>query len=108
MSEANESPNMNGKSGRKFRNFLLMPQIQIRLGAYMVLLAIGLLVSLVGIVYVKMGEIMTLIVQLTDVEDEVEEVLVDYISDMSWWILLAIGLYVALNLLISILCKVSG
>ena len=91
-----------GRSARRIKNFLLMPNIQIRLGAYMVMLAILLLASLVSIVYVKMGEIVSLIVQLTDVEDEVEEVLLNYVQDMSWWILLAISLYIAINLAISV------
>ena len=91
-----------GRSARKIKNFLLMPSIQIRLGAYMVVLAILLLASLVSIVYVKMGEIVSLIVQLTDVEDEVEEVLLNYVQDMSWWILLTISLYIAINLTLSV------
>lgn len=92
-----------GRSDRKLKNFLLMPQIQIRLGAYMVLLAISLLIALGTIVYIKMSEIISLIVQLTDVEEEVEEVLVNYVQGMSWWIILAIVLYIALNLALSIL-----
>lgn len=91
-----------GKSARKMKNFLLMPNIQIKLGAYMIVLAILLLVSLGSIVYIKMGEIVSLIVQLTDVEDEVEEVLLSYVQDMSWWILLAISIYIAINLTLSV------
>jgi len=104
---ANEQQEKNGprqgRSDRKLRNFLLMPQIQIRLGAYMIVLAVALLVSLGVIVYVKMSEIISLIVQLTDVEEEVEEVLINYVQGMSWWIILAIVLYIAINMSLSVL-----
>ena len=91
-----------GKSERKIKNFLLMPSIQIKLGAYMIALAIVLLAALVSIIYIKMAEIVALIVQLTDVEEEVREVLLSYVQSMSWWILLAICIYILVNMCLSI------
>ena len=92
-----------GRSDRRLRNFLLMPRIQIRLGAYMVALALAFMVALVGSVYIRMGEIMALIVQLTDVEDEVKGLLISYVNGMAWWMALAIMVYIASNLCLSIL-----
>lgn len=103
MSAKSRKKDSGGKSSRKFKNFLLMPHIQIPLGAYMIGLAIALLGVLTSIVYLKMGEIISLIVQLTDVEEEVEEVLINYVNDMSWWVILAIVIYIGINMLISIL-----
>ncbi|MCB9228780.1 MAG: hypothetical protein H6618_04135 [Deltaproteobacteria bacterium] len=91
------------KSNRKFHNFLLMPNIQLRLGAYMVALALALLLVLVSIVYLQMGEVVDLIVRLTDVEKEVREVLVAYLQNTAWWIILAIIFYIVINIGISIL-----
>ena len=95
-------PNEVKKPRRKLRNFLLMPQMQMRLGFYTLVLATFFFTALVGIVYLKMNEILSLVVQLTDAENEVQEVLFSYVQSMSWWIIFSVCLYVVVSLFVTI------
>lgn len=88
---------------RKWKNFLLMPKIQIQLGIYMLSLALVLFISLGTTIYRKMGEIVEIVVELTDVEDEIRDILVTYLGDISWWILTTLFIYISLNFLLSII-----
>ena len=90
-------------SVRKIRNFLLLPDYQIKLGLYTIGLAVAFFIAISFIIYHKLGEIVTLIVQLTDIEDEVKDVLINYIADLSWWGLLSIFIYIFANFSLSII-----
>lgn len=92
-----------GSSKRKIRNFLLLPNYQIKLGVYTICLAVSFFMLISVAIYLKLGEIVTLIVQLTDIEEEVKEVLVNYVSDLSWWGLFTIFLYIFANFSLSII-----
>ncbi len=91
-----------GKAKRRLRNFLLQPLLQIKLGLYTIILAILFSASVAGILYVQLGKVFEIVIQLTDVEEEVKDLLMTYINGTTWWFLLAIGIFIAANILVSV------
>lgn len=79
---------------RKIRNFLLMPILQIKLSVYVIILSFILITLIAWIIYSKMGEVAGLIIQLTDVEEEIRTIISEYVIDMSWWISISIIGYI--------------
>lgn len=88
---------------RRLRNYLLQPLVQVKLGLYSILLSLGLAVAVGGILYANLRKIYTLILALTDVPEEANEVLATHIAGMSGWLILTVVIYLALTILISVL-----
>jgi len=92
-----------GKAKRRVRNFLLQPLIQVKLGLYSILLAAGFSAAIGGILYVNLAKFAQIVLQLTDVEDEVYDLLNTYMADTKWWLALAIAVFLVCNVLVSII-----
>lgn len=90
------------KAKRRVRNFLLQPLVQIKLGLYSILLAIGFSAAVAAILWLNLAKFAQIVLQLTDVEDEVYDLLNSYMADTRWWLVLAIVVFLMANILVSI------
>jgi len=90
------------KAKRRVRNFLLQPLIQIKLGLYSILLAVGFSVAVGAILWLNLAKFAQIVLQLTDVEDEVYDLLNSYMADTRWWLALAIVAFLVANIMVSI------
>jgi len=91
------------KPKRRVRNFLLMPLVQVKLGLYSILLTILFSATVAGILYVNLKKFAVIVLQLTDVQEEVTELLDSYMSDTRWYLGLAIATFIAISVVVSIL-----
>jgi signal transduction histidine kinase len=87
---------------RKLTNFLLQPLLQIRLGMYSILLSLGFGVTLATIFYFNFYRFYDLVLELTDLRAEVNEILNDYLDGLKIWLLLGFGFYFLLTVAVSI------
>ena len=92
-----------GKAKRRLRNLLLQPLLQIKLGLYSIILAFLFSGAVAAILYIQLGKVFEIVIQLTDVEEEVTELLMTYINGTTWWLLLAMGVFLIANIIISIM-----
>jgi hypothetical protein len=94
---------MEKTSRRKLRNLLLQPLLQIKLGLYSIALAVFFSFLVTGLLYLNLFRFYTLVVELTDLGDEVNGILKDYLTQSSYWILLCGFIYLVLNIGVSII-----
>ncbi len=87
---------------RKLSNFLLQPLLQIRLGLYAIILSLGFCVSVVGIFYFNFYRFYDLVLELTDLRDEVTEILQSYVQGLTLWLGVILGVYFILTVTVSI------
>lgn len=98
---SNSSPN--AKAKRRMRNFLLQPLLQVKLGLYAILLSVVFAVALSAILYHNFAGLVNSIVLLTDAEDEVRELFMDYWKGTQLWVYLCFFIYLAGTVLLSVL-----
>jgi len=91
------------KPKRRVRNFLLMPLLQVKLGLYSILLTILFSAAMAGILYLNLKKFAVIVLQLTDVQEEVTELLDAYMRDTRWYLGIAIATFIAINVVISVL-----
>jgi len=91
------------KPKRRVRNFLLMPLLQVKLGLYSILLTVVFSGALAGILYANLKKFAVIVLQLTDVQEEVTELLNAYMRDTRWYVGIAIATFIAINVAISVL-----
>jgi nitrogen fixation/metabolism regulation signal transduction histidine kinase len=91
------------KAPRSIKNYALQPLLQVRLGLYSILLSFAFAVIIAGILYVNLAKFSAIIVQLTGVEDEVNDLLAQYIAPAKIQILVALVAYVLINIIVTIL-----
>lgn len=89
-------------SKRKFSNFLLQPLLQVRLGLYAIILSIFFGLGVFTIIYVNFYKFYDLVLELTDLREEVTEILNSYIQGVVIWLLLALFVYFVITVGISI------
>jgi len=75
-----------GFKQRKVRNFLLQPYLQIQLGLYTVLLTVVFYLLFMAMVYVGLGRIYELILDLTDLPQEVRQILYAHVVHLALWL----------------------
>ena len=80
-----------------------MPLLQVKLGLYSILLTVLFSGAMVGILYVNLKKFAMIVLQLTDVQDEVTELLDAYMRDTRWYLGLAIATFIAINVVIAVL-----
>ena len=91
-----------GINRRSVRNFLLQPFLQTQLGLVSVLLSFSFAGVVAWLFYVHLNRFATVVIQLTDAEDEVLKLLYSSLSEMRTGILVAIGLFLGANIIFSI------
>jgi methyl-accepting chemotaxis protein len=87
---------------RRLSNFLLQPIIQTRIGAYCIILSFVFAGLIAGIVYVHLGKLFGFIIEMTDAPDEVQNIILSYLSSIQTWVYLTLGAYILIVLAISI------
>lgn len=94
---------INNYQKRSIKNWLLQPFIQVKLGVYSTLLALGLSGSLAAIVYLQLNQFIFAIIELTDIEDEVRVLLGEAWDRTRLWITILLVCFVVANIVISII-----
>jgi methyl-accepting chemotaxis protein len=89
-------------SKRKLSNFLLQPLLQVRLGLYSIVLSIIFGLGVFTIIYVNFYKFYDLVLELTDLRAEVNEILKSYIQGALGWLLFAFFAYFLVTVAISI------
>ncbi len=89
-------------SKRKLSNFLLQPLLQIRLGLYAIVLSIIFGLGVFTIIYINFYKFYDLVLELTDLREEVTDILNSYINGVVIWLLLALFVYFLITVAISI------
>lgn len=87
---------------RKLSNFLLQPLLQIRLGLYAILLSLAFCVAIVSTFYVNLYRFYDLVLELTDLRDEVSEILQGYIQGLAFWMVVILVIYLLITVAVSI------
>jgi nitrogen fixation/metabolism regulation signal transduction histidine kinase len=95
--------NFDGQSRRSFKNFLLQPLLQIKLGLYTIIVAAIFCLTVTCILYYHLGRFAAIVFELTDIQDEVRELMANYISDAKWALALALVIFFAANILLAVL-----
>ena len=87
---------------RYWRNFLLQPNLQVKIGLYTVLLAIIFFGAMMSVLYVRFVRLYDMVLELTDMRDEVIGLMDKQLLGVSWWLAGGICSYVLLNIIMSI------
>lgn len=87
---------------RRFRNYLLQPLLQIRLGLYSIVLALLFSLAILSILYVNLYRFYEMVLELTDMRQEVSQVLESYLTDTIWWVVAVVLTYLAVNVVMSV------
>lgn len=91
------------KPKRRFRNFLLQPLLQVKLGLYAIILSTLFACAMAVILYQNFAGLVNAIVLLTDAEDEVRDLFLDYWRGTQIWIYLTFLVYLGSTVAISVL-----
>ena len=87
---------------RSARNFLLQPTLQLRLGFISILVATFFCCLIIGLAYISLSSFYSMVLDLTDLREEVVQILDQYVSSMSWWIIGLVLVYLTINVGLSI------
>ncbi len=91
-----------GKAKRKIRNFMLQPFIQLRVGLYIFLLTLLVGVAVFAAVYLNFYRLYEMILELTDIREEVTQLLNAYVQELYIWLAACLGVYLLAGLGLSI------
>lgn len=92
-----------GKASRSVKNYALQPLLQIKLGLYSVILSSIFALLIVGILYFNLAKFSDIILELTGVKEEVQDLLDQYLSPAIYQIVTSAVLYVLINLVMTII-----
>ncbi len=87
---------------RRLRNYLLDPLLQVKLGLYAIVLALAFCSIMVGAFYSNFYKFYDLVLELTDLREEVTQILNSYLEDMIVWTVLGTLVYFVLMVTMSI------
>jgi signal transduction histidine kinase len=87
---------------RKLSNFMLQPLLQIRLGLYNILLSLAFCLALVAIFYVNFNKFYDLVLELTDLREEVTDILRSYVQGLVGWVAIGTTIYFFITVGVSI------
>ncbi|MBC7662051.1 MAG: hypothetical protein H7249_20340 [Chitinophagaceae bacterium] len=87
---------------RKLSNFLLQPLLQVRLGLYSIIMSVVFGLGVFTIIYINFYKFYDLVLELTDLREEVTEILNSYIHGVVLWLVLALVVYFLITVAISI------
>ncbi|MEY4631206.1 MAG: hypothetical protein RIQ81_1326 [Pseudomonadota bacterium] len=92
-----------GINRRSVRNFLLQPFLQIQLGLYSVLLSFAFAGVIAWLFYAYLNRFATVVIQLTDAEEQVLELLYSSLDQMRFSVIGTIAVFLLLNIGVSII-----
>ncbi len=86
------------KHQRRFRNYLLQPFLQVKIGLYTIFLSIAFVGALLSIISYRLGDLFTLLLEMSDVKAEVLQAF----NKLMQGILIEIGLSAIVYLILTI------
>jgi hypothetical protein len=98
-----DNTNASAKAKRRIRNLLLQPLLQMKLGFYSILFALLFATAVAAILYHNFGGLLNAIVLLTDAEEEVRELLLDYWYGTQVWIYASFTIYLLATVAITVI-----
>ncbi len=87
---------------RKVRNFLLQPLLQLQLAIYTVGLTVVFSAILIAVTYFSFKQTYELILDVTNLPQDVADLVNEYVVNSAGWLAGAILLYLVINILITI------
>jgi hypothetical protein len=90
------------KADRSIKNFALQPLLQVRLGLYSILLSMFFAIAIAGVLYLNLAKFSAVILQLTGVEEEVRDLLDQYMGPTKVQTVVLLVLYVFVNMVVTI------
>jgi hypothetical protein len=96
-------PKPSGYSDRSLKNYVLQPLLQVKLGLYSILLSMFFALAVSGILYLNLSKISAVVLQLTLVEDEVRDLLNQYLDPAKLQTILLMLLYIVVNIVVTVL-----
>lgn len=75
-----------GRNNRKIKNFLLKPAQQLKIGVYAIIWSVVATALTLVILYTNLHSIFEIVLELTDLSEEVNETITMYIRDTSFWL----------------------
>ncbi|MEI6399474.1 MAG: hypothetical protein WCO71_11955, partial [Pseudomonadota bacterium] len=88
---------------RSFKNWILKPFLQVKMGLYSIVLALTFSASLAAILYLQLNQFVIAIIQLTDIEDEVRVLLSEAWDRTRWWMTVILAVFVFANIALSVI-----
>ena len=98
-----QAPLGTGKAKRRLHNFMLQPLLQMKIGLYSIIISLFFAGSLAWIVYYNFAGLVNSVVLLTDAEDEVRDLFMDYWRGTQLWVYLSCLIYIGATVTISVL-----
>ncbi len=98
-----EESDMGPKPKRRIRNFLLQPLLQVKLGLYAIFLSFSFVLIVGFLVYSNFANFVDAVVQLTDVEDDVKDLFLEYWAGTRVWILACSLIYLFATIVVSVI-----
>jgi len=90
------------KVKRRLRNILLQPLVQVKLGMYSICLAFLFSIVIMTLLYMNFYRFYDMVLELTDLREEVSMLLQGYIMDATGWLLTTVIVYLIMNIAISV------
>lgn len=87
---------------RKFKNYLLQPLLQVKLGIYFIVLSLIVSIGLLWFLYYYLSPLYDMVLELTDLREEVGLVQASYLLGAGWMVAGSILLYFFATIAISI------
>ena len=87
---------------RKIGNYLLEPLLQVKLGLYAIILALVFCFAMIWLVYETFHRFYDIMLELTDLREEVTEILNTHMESMLLWSVVGIGIYFFITVVMSI------
>ena len=87
-----------GRNNRRFKNLLLAPSYQFRMGVIAILLAAAFGAAIAFLLYNKLGVIFSVMLDLTDAKEEVSQLLRKNITSLWWQFSAVLVAYLGLNI----------
>lgn len=91
------------KPKRRIRNFLLQPLLQVKLGLYAIFLSFLFVATTGFLLYTNFANFIDAVVQLTDVEDDVKDLFLEYWHDTRLWIVGCCAAYFLATIVVSVI-----
>lgn len=91
------------KPKRLIRNFLLQPLLQVKLGLYAITLSLSFVAIIIFLIYSNFANFVDAVVQLTDVEDDVKDLFLEYWAGTRLWIVGCSVIYLIATILVSVI-----
>jgi len=87
---------------RKFKNLLLKPLLQVKLGLYSILMSSVFVVTFCSVLLVSFHHLFELILDFTDLRQEVIDVIQSGLYGIAGWLFLIVAVYFLASVLLSV------